>query len=252
MELNYKKLGNGKPLLILHGLFGMLDNWQSIAIELSSYYTVYIIDLRNHGRSPHHSEHNYQVMMNDIFEFANQQHLLQFYLLGHSMGGKVAMKFAQNYPEFVEKLVVVDIAPKFYPFKQDAVIQALQAVDFTVIKNRKEVEVILRQYLLEEDTIQFLLKNIYWNTSEKLSWRFNLSVLASNLQDIGVEIADRVFYKPTLFIKGSLSNYILPSDVEDIKIIFPNSKITEVENAGHWVHAEKPKEFIILLTRFFS
>lgn len=252
MQLNFKKIGEGKPILILHGLFGMLDNWQYIANQLSTVYSVYLIDLRNHGRSGHNDSISYESMANDILDFCNQENLLEIGLIGHSMGGKVAMKFAQNYPEYVEKLVVIDISPKYYPIRHDSVLDALQSVDFKRIKTRKDAENQLKKFLHEEDTIQFLLKSLYWKEAEQLSWRFNLPVIAQNIEKIGDETKDRQFLKPTLFIKGELSNYITHEDEEDIRAFFPNSQIYTILNCGHWVHAEKPKECLQLLTPFFS
>ncbi len=250
MILHYKVLGKGKPLVILHGLFGMLDNWMSIANQLQDHYTVYLVDLRNHGKSPHADEHDYSVMAQDLLAFLDEHRLFSVYLVGHSMGGKVAMRFAQFHPEYIEKLLVVDITPKAYPFVQDVVLDALQKVDFQVSNTRKAVEQTLRKYLQEEDVIQFLLKNLYWKNEGELAWKFNLKAISTHIQNIGQATIDRVFTGPTLFIRGETSNYIKPTDEAEIEAIFPNATILTIPQCGHWVHAEKPAEFIKALTHF--
>lgn len=250
MILNSKKLGQGKPLIIMHGLFGMLDNWMSVANQLQDQYTLYLLDLRNHGKSPHTEDFNYAVMAEDVRAFMDQEGILSAYVLGHSMGGKVAMTLAQKYPDYVEKLVVVDIAPKYYPTVQDVVLDALLAVNFQIQKSRKEVESVLRQYLQEEDVIQFLMKNMYWKEEGVLAWKFNLPAISKHISNIGQATDAHRFEKPTLFVRGALSNYIKPEDEQDIHTLFTHVQIQTIPDCGHWVHAEKPNEFIQILTRF--
>lgn len=271
MILNYRKLGQGKPLFILHGLFGLSDNWATAGKILSESFEVYLIDLRNHGSSPHSEEWTYEAMANDIKELMEDvrgkmengtapssiSHLPSYILMGHSLGGKVAMQFAAMYPEMLDKLIVADMAPKDYPGKQFDFIKKLLTIDLGSMKTRKEAEAALRTIVKDEATIQLLLKNIQWTSSpalllqekgaqqpEILAWRFNLKVLAENQDKIGktFSIKEKI-ETPTLFIRGERSNYILDSDIPGIKKIFPNSEIKTIAGAGHWVHADKPGEF---------
>lgn len=252
MNLHFKQIGQGPPLIILHGLFGMLDNWMSIAQALQENFSVYLIDLRNHGKSPHSDEFNYSLMAQDVCDFMDSQGILSAFLMGHSMGGKVAMTVAQYNADYVDKLVVVDIAPKKYYMTQDLVLEALKAVDFNMQNTRKQVEEVLRKYLKEEDVLQFLLKNLYWKENDQLSWRFNLSTLSEKLSEVGHSTEERVFNKPTLFVKGAHSNYILPEDELDIKVLFPLAEIISIANSGHWVHAENPLVFTQELRAFLN
>ena len=250
MKLHYKKTGNGNPVIILHGLFGMLDNWTMIAKELAENFTVYLVDQRNHGRSPHDEQFNYEVMAEDLMEFMENENLDSAHIIGHSLGGKTAMKFAQNNPNYIEKLIVVDIAPKVYPVHHDEIIAALKSVNLTHLKRRTEADETLKQSIKEESIRQFLLKSLYWKSKGELAWRFNLKTIANNIENVGQENHDRQFNGETLFIKGGSSSYILKEDIEDIKLIFPNAKVREVPNADHWVHAEQPKVFLQIVTDF--
>ncbi len=252
MKLFYRKFGQGKPFIILHGLFGQSDNWNTLARQFADAgFEVYTVDLRNHGLSPHSTIWNYQVVSDDIFELVNELKLQDIVILGHSMGGKVAMQFAIRHPELLNKLIVVDIAPKYYPPHHKEVLQALNAVDFGVVKTRKEVEHILSQYISDSGTRQFLLKNIYWKENGELGWRFNLKVITENIENVGQQTPNNVTCNtPTLFIRGALSSYILDADTELIQAIFPFSQLETISGAGHWVHAERPKEFFNSVLRF--
>ncbi|RMG83613.1 MAG: alpha/beta fold hydrolase [Bacteroidetes bacterium] len=252
MKLNYKKLGSGEPLIILHGLMGMLDNWLTPAKKLAEHFEVFLVDQRNHGHSPHSEEFNYQVMMEDLLEFFDDVNLLEAHILGHSMGGKTAMKFAQNYPEYVTKLIVADIAPKKYPVHHQLILQGLRAIDLNKVSSRKEADEILSQYVPEFAVRQFLLKNLYWKEKNKLAWRFNLDAIEKNIELIGEEINDRIFEKPALFLKGEKSDYITEEDYEMIKMLFPQSSIQVIPNAGHWLHAEQPELFIKAVIDFLN
>ncbi len=251
MKLNYKKVGEGSPLIILHGLFGSLDNWMSIAKELSPNFEVFLVDERNHGQSPHSNEFNYVVMANDLYEFVQEHNIINPIVLGHSMGGKTAMQFAMNYPNSLSKLIVADIAPKGYPVHHRQIIDGLLSLNFEMIKTRQEADAELSKHIGDLSVRQFLLKNLYWIEQGKLAWRFNLSVINNNIDMVGVGLKNiQLFSKPTLFVRGEKSNYVLDSDFENIKNIFPNSEIETISNSGHWVHAENPTEFLEIVKSF--
>ena len=249
--LHSKVFGEGKPLIILHGLFGMLDNWQGLAKKFGQFFETHIVDQRNHGKSFHAAEHNYELMCSDLLQYIDAQGLDKVYLLGHSMGGKTAMLFATKYPERVEKLVVVDIAPKYYAPHHQEILAGLHAVENAKVASRKEADEILSEHFSQVGIRQFLLKNLYWKTDEELSFKFNLEVLSKEIPNIGEAlIDDGVFTEPTLFIDGGTSNYINSEDHELIEKHFPDSEIVEIGNAGHWVHAENPKDFFEEVSRF--
>jgi esterase len=252
MKLFYRKSGNGKPLIILHGLFGISDNWAALAKLWSAYFTVYAVDLRNHGQSPHGNEWNYKVMSEDIIELLSDEKLTDVTIIGHSMGGKVAMRLAIDYPLAISKLIVVDIAPRQSLPTNSEVIDALQQVDLNKLTSRKDAEEILRPLLREEGTIQFLLKNLFWSAGpltgkdqpdgeKRLEWRFNLDVISKNIHEVyAATLPDGVCETNTLFIRGSKSQYIMPEDEASIALQFPNSEIVTIPDAGHWVHADQP------------
>ena len=249
--LHSKILGEGKPLIILHGLFGMLDNWQALAKEFACFFETHIVDLRNHGRSFHANQHNYEVMTEDLLSYLNAYNLDEVYLIGHSMGGKTAMTFACMYPERVEKLVVVDISPKYYPPHHQEILSGLKAVDRSNLTSRKDADQILSQYFSESAMRQFLLKNLYWRSSTELTFKFNLKVLSDQIENVGQALhTDALFDRPTLFIVGQSSNYIKETDVELIESHFPDFEIAEIPNSGHWVHAENPDQFFDKVSRF--
>lgn len=257
MKLFYRTYGEGKPIIILHGLFGQCDNWQTHAKALAEKgFKVFTVDQRNHGLSPHSDEFNYKVMSEDINELVDDLGLNKVILLGHSMGGKTAMQFASDHPGKVDKLIVADIGPKLLPPHQQDVISALRAIDFDKIKARRGAEEILSQYISDYGTKQFLLKNIYWKTDTQLNWRFNFIVLEKNIDGIGAEIEfTRVYTKhdfKTLFIRGENSTYILDSDIPDIRNNFPDAEFATIEGAGHWLHVDKPKEFLEEVLRFIG
>lgn len=252
MKLHHKILGEGQPLIIIHGLFGMLDNWQTLGKRWAEKYQVILVDLRNHGHSPHEPELNYQVMMDDLEELTDDLFLDEINLLGHSMGGKLAMKFAQTYPELMNKLIVADIGPKKYPIHHHLILEGLKSVQLEKMKSRQEVKEQLSQYINQEHIIQFFLKNLYWKEKGVLAWRFNLNSIANNIQNVGDDLLADKFEKPTLFIRGGDSNYILDEDIPAIKKSFPNSEIATIPNAGHWLHAENPKMFFDLVDDFLS
>ncbi len=252
MKLHNRILGEGQELVILHGLFGMSDNWQTLAKQYAQKYKVYLVDMRNNGHSPHSLEMNYDVMCEDIRELFEEQKINNGILLGHSMGGKAAMFFAQKYPQLLDRLIVADMGIKKYPPHHQLIFEALFAVDLEKIKSRKEVEEILKQQIADFSVQQFLLKNLYWSDKEQLAWRFNLHVLFDKIDDILEAVPNSTCNTNTLFIRGGKSNYILESDSDSIKAMFPHSRIETIPNAGHWVHAEAPKEFFEITMEFMG
>ena len=254
MQLNYIKSGTGPNLIILHGLFGMLDNWKTLGKQLEKYFTVYLVDQRNHGKSPHTPEHSYQLMADDLKEFMLQQNISTTYLLGHSMGGKTAMQFALNYPEMVEKLIVVDMGIKRYESGHDHVFDAIHAVDLTKVHSRNDAEKMLFEFIDAEGTRQFILKNLTRNTNGTYQWKFNPEALTNNFETeiLAPVKTGRVFDKPTLFIRGERSQYILNEDWEEIQLLFPNSNLHTIENAGHWVHADQPEKLLVAVIDFLE
>ncbi|MBC7387802.1 MAG: alpha/beta fold hydrolase [Opitutaceae bacterium] len=252
MKLNFRQAGEGKPLIILHGLFGSGDNWVTVTKPLAEHYHVYVLDQRNHGRSPHSPVHSYLSMADDLLEFISDNKIENPYILGHSMGGKTAMQLALNHSDKLEKLVVVDISPRYYkPHHQD-VISGLSAVDLENIKSREEAETAMLPYLAELGVRQFLLKNLYRSESGGFAWRMNLDAIVGQIENIGMENKGVPFTKPTLFLRGENSNYIQEKDHEIIKNLFPNSNIQTIAGAGHWVQAEKPREFVEAVVTFLN
>lgn len=232
------------PLLIFHGLLGLLDNWGTFGREMGKYYPTHLLDLRNHGKSFRSDSMTHDDMSNDILNYMEAHHLEKVNLLGHSLGGKAVMQFAINHPEKVNQLIVVDIAPKQYPPHHQAIFNALSHVDFNQDKTRQDVETTLAKYIKERPIIQFLVKNLYYREENILDWRFNLKALTENYNNSVSKATDvGIFEGKTLFIKGGKSNYILPEDKILIKNEFPNSEIVEISNAGHWVQVENPKDF---------
>ena len=252
MNLNYKSFGTGFPLIILHGLLGSLDNWQTIAKHFSTHFTVYVIDQRNHGRSLHTAEFSYKLLVDDLLEFMQQHNIARANIIGHSMGGKVAMRLALEHPDKVEKLIVVDVAPVEYEDRHSQVFKALSAVDLPSLESRQQAESIFRQYLgTDESTVQFLMKGLYRDDDNKFQWRFNVQSLYDAYQDISSGItADKPFEGEVLFIKGEKSDYINASNFSEIIDLFPHNQLAEIAGAGHWVHADNPTAFIQEVDKF--
>ena len=254
--LHHLDQGQGRPLVILHGLFGTLDNWHSLARRWATEagLRVVSVDLRNHGRSFHSAEHTYALMAQDVLDLFDHLKLgADTTLLGHSMGGKVAMRLALDHPERLARLIVVDIAPRLSDMEhQDDIVAGLQSVDFTTCTNRQEADAALARYVPNVGTRQFLLKNLYRTEDNAFAWRINLKVLAAQLPAVGEETTGMTpFVKPALFIRGGKSNYITAEDkLRGIPALFPNSQVATVVDAGHWVHAEKPEEIFEMVRTF--
>ena len=265
MELFYRKFGSGKPFIILHGLYGSSDNWVSIAKALPPDFEIWLIDLRNHGQSSHSNEHNYKAISIDLFEFSIQHQLKKFILLGHSMGGKAAMHFADSYPELLSHMIVIDIAPKSYLFSlalqsdtlnHKKIMEGMMALDFAGLKKREEIEIALSAQIKDEKIRHFLMKNIKLNQDMTFGWILNIESLYKNIDQI------LSGFKPTkkpssenysvLFVKGSESDYINDEDIQEIKSIYPNAVIKKIPNAAHWLHIEQPKLLVHSLIDFLS
>ena len=252
MELNFKKLGTGKPLIILHGLFGSADNWFSISKELKDIFTLYLIDQRNHGDSPQSDDWNYQVMVEDLKEIMDNEGLDKAFLMGHSMGGKTAMNFALKYPDKVEKLIVADIAPRYYAVHHQRILEGLNSLDLEAIGSRKEADDQLAEYVPNLGERQFLLKSL-GRGSDGFQWKINLAVITEKINEVGQALPDGKSYSgPTLFLAGSNSSYIQQSDLDDIDRFFPNNTVEFIADAGHWLHAEQPDAVVDEIRRFLK
>ena len=251
MQLNYKEFGQGDPIIILHGLFGMLDNWQTVAKKLAENNTVYIIDQRNHGRSPHTNNHDYPGMAEDLRQFMESNWIYSAHIIGHSMGGKTAMQFALEYSDMVDKLVVVDVSPKAYPGSHHEIFDALLSLELHKVDSRKEADEHLAKTIADSGIRLFLMKNLSCDKSGGYRLKMNLPVLAKSYDEIlsGIE-GDHSYEGSTLFIRGGLSKHMVDGDELLIKELFPNAKIETVKNAGHWVHADAPDELLALVKRF--
>lgn len=246
-------LGKGQPLLILHGYFGMSDNWKSLGVQFAENFEVHLIDQRNHGRSFHTDEFDYELLVEDLYNYIQQSKLEKVILLGHSMGGKVVMQFAVTYPELVHKLIVVDISPKYYKPHHAYILAGLNAVNFQLHTTRKKVEEVLKIDIKDQGVIQFLLKNVYWKSKGKLAFRFNLQSLTENNSEVGEALSSfSHFDGETLFLSGENSDYITTEDTSLISAHFENSQVVTVKNSGHWLHAENPIQFFDEVVRFIA
>jgi esterase len=242
MQLNYKQIGQGSDVVLIHGLFGSLENLNVIAKPLSEHFRVTNVDLRNHGLSPHSDEMDYLAMANDIVQLMATLKIQKAHLIGHSMGGKVAMQVALTHSELVDKLVVLDIAPVSYPARHTKILEALNAVKNADISDRKQADLIMQPYIEELGVRQFLLKSLYKNDEGKFVWRFNLSVLDNKYSTITDNInANNSCLCETLFIKGNDSDYILAEHRDAINALFKNVSAKIIHGAGHWLHAQKPQ-----------
>lgn len=256
MQLFYRTYGEGKPFIILHGLFGISDNWVSFAKKIAKLgYQVYILDQRNHGQSPQSPNFNYLALVDDLFEFIDEHELEDAVILGHSMGGKVAMRFALENPDYLSKLIVVDISLRQYPPRDHhlKVIRAMKKVDFSIVKKRQDVDAILSEDIELPRIRQFIMKNLYRKQKDELAWRMCLDCIANNLDEMfdGIE-PEQPLDKPTLVVRGGASDYVLDSDLQPLKIAFPQVDIKTIANATHWVHAEAPEEFYKYINDFLE
>lgn len=254
MKLNHKVYGSGHPVIIMHGLFGSGDNWRTIARMIEDQYQCIVVDMRNHGRSPHDPVMNFQVMTEDILELMQDLQLEKVSLIGHSMGGKVAMQFALTHPAMVDKLIVVDIAPKYYPPRHDTVIEAIEAIDPGQLKERAEAEEVFARFLGKDgSTIQFLMKNLSRLPEGNFEWKPNMPVIIDAYSNLMENVQSGISFEgPVLFVRGQKSSYILDEDVSYILGLFPNSSLITIPGAGHWVHADAPQLFAKSILAFLN
>lgn len=252
MKLHYRNIGEGEPLIILHGLFGSADNWQTLGKKFAETFSVYFVDQRNHGHSPHTEEFNYELMAADLFELITDLGLSQVNLIGHSMGGKTCIEFAKNHNNLINKMIIVDISHKGYPLHHDVLLDGMNSMNLATIKSRSEADLYLSQTISDVGVRQFLLKNLYWIEPGQLAWRINLPVLTQKISEIVDEIDFDHIDVPTLFIRGGKSNYIIPSDYDLIHAKFTSCEISTIEEAGHWVHAESPVVFYQMVMDFLT
>jgi len=254
MKLYANIIGEGVPFVILHGFLGMSDNWKTLGKKIAELgFQVHLIDQRNHGRSPHSQDFKYQLMAEDLLVYCQEQRFDNIILLGHSMGGKTAMYFSTQYPEILDKLIIADIGPKYYPLHHQDILDGLSALDFELLSTRGEVDKELSAYVNEPGVRMFLLKNLYWKEKGKLGLRMNLDALIKNASEIGKALPkDKQYTSETLFLKGDRSNYILEDDKEFIKQQFPLASFATIANAGHWLHAENPNSFLHEVMGFIS
>lgn len=236
-------MGAGQPLVVLHGLLGSGDNWGSLGRNLSDRFDVVLVDQRDHGRSPHTDRITYPLMADDVHALVAALGLKDIILVGHSMGGKTGMLFAQRYPQLLKHLVVIDMGPREYPPENQAhILKALLTSDLEHKHTRGEVEAHLTRFVKEPGVVQFLMKSLYWIGPERLAWRFNVPLIARDIKDIVASAGPGTVTTPTLFIRGGQSDYITREDVPAIKEQFPKCRIETVPYAGHWVHAQAPEE----------
>jgi esterase len=265
MKLFYRKFGEGPPLIILHGLYGSSDNWVSIAKKIGDSFTVYLPDQRNHGQSPHSDTHDYNSMMDDLFELVSELRIKKFFLAGHSMGGKTAIAFAAKWPEMIYGLLIADISPftnenirKPEYSRHLTILNTILSTDLSKIRSRSEAESLLSAKISSEKVRGFILKNLQRNTGGIFTWKLNALSLFDNLNKImeGIELkaefTDPITGFPVIFLKGGHSNYLAASDIASIRKVFPASEFIVIQGAGHWIHADKPDEVIKYLRKFLD
>ena len=253
MDLHHKVYGSGDIVVILHGLFGMSDNWKTIARRLSDSYSVVIVDLPNHGRSPRLETFDLEDVVETLYQFLTDHWMYEIRLVGHSLGAKVAMRMAQHYPDIIEQLVSVDMGPQAYPPGHQLIFDALNSIDLNSLSSRSAADKILSTYIDEESTRLFLLKNLR-RLDNGFEWKFDLPVLQRDYLQITKPIdPEIIFDKSTLFVRGDQSDYLnYEEDSKLIHSIFPTAKLESIEQAGHWVHADQPDALEKMLRSFFE
>lgn len=252
MKLFFRQSGQGRPLIILHGLFGSSDNWYTLSKTFSQQYSVYVVDQRNHGQSPHTDEMNYAALAEDLHDFIAEHQLTRPMIIGHSMGGKTAMNYAVKYPDEIDKFVIVDIVPKTYPVHHDHILEGLQDIPLGHLASRTEADALLSRHVPEPEVRQFLLKNLGRRPDGGFEWKINLEAIDHHIEEMGVGmIYSGKQAGPCLFIRGEKSNYYGPGDEDRIRAVFPNAEFVTM-NTGHWVQAEKPEEFAQIVMAYLA
>jgi esterase len=252
MSLYYRELGHGDPMVIMHGVFGTSDNWLTTSKGLSENNKIYLLDLRNHGQSFHSDVFDYKVMSEDLNQFLTEKNINNPVVLGHSMGGKVAMQYARDFNNY-RKLIIVDISPRYYGRHHDDILKGLNSLDLKNLHTRQEADQALAAYVPELGVRQFLLKNLYRTEKNEFAWRLNLPVITEKIDAIGEALNEETrILKPALFIRGGASKYIQEKDEALIRKIFVDVRIETIAGAGHWVQAEKPKEFVDVVRKFIQ
>lgn len=253
MKLFFRHYGQGQPMIILHGVFGVSDNWVTFAREMAKDYEIFIPDQRNHGQSPHDPTLNYFALCSDLQEFIEEHNIKNPIILGHSMGGKVAMRFALENPDLMKALIVADISMRTYDRRHVHLnmIDAMMAVDFNKSETREEIAEQLKPYIKEERVLLFAMKNLYRRQRGQFAWRLNLDAISLSMDEIfeGIK-SDKLFEKPAMFIRGEKSDYVKYEDFDQIYRNFPKAEIKTIENGGHWLHADEPEEFRKKVTDF--
>jgi len=245
MSLNYKEYGKGTPIIILHGLLGMLDNWHSFAKKLSEEYWIISIDQRNHGKSFHDSNFDYDLLSQDLYYFLEEQHIPRCHILGHSLGGKTALNFIRDYPDMVDKTIIVDISPKAYKGSHHQIFEAMRSLDLSKLNSRKEAQDYMQDKLDNNSVVLFLMKNLARNPEGTYRWKANIDALFDNYSNIVQSIdLEEASDKDVLFIRGEKSSYVSDKDIEDIKENYPYASFKTINNAGHWVHVDNSEDLL--------
>jgi len=261
MLLNHKKIGSGHALIIIHGLYGSSDNWLSIAKSLSENFEVFIIDQRNHGNSPHGNSHSYEDMKEDLNDFMLQQNISKAIIIGHSMGGKTAMAFAQDYKNKITSMIIVDIAPKDYNLSETLstkelshrfIIDSIKNLNLLEFKSRTEIDLALSSKISDFKIRQFILKNLKRNSNKEFCWKLNIETISKYLPSImgNIDFKRPINNFPILFIKGENSNYICEDDMLAIRSFFPYAELSTISNSGHWIHAEQSSALVKTINYF--
>lgn len=255
MKLFFRQYGEEQPVIILHGIFGISDNWVSIGRRLSEQFEVYIPDQRNHGQSPHSNTFNYYSLVDDLYEFIEDHQIINPILIGHSMGGKVAMNFALENPGKVDKMIIVDMSMREYPARQEhmEIIHAMREVDFDQVSSREEVDEIISRSVQSQRVRLFIMKNLYRIGQSRLAWRLNIESIYNNIENVFVAVdSPYTFEKPVLFVNGGSSDYVKKEDHQPILQKFPKAVFKTIEGASHWVHADKPDELCKAFSEFLD
>lgn len=253
IKLHARNYADGQPLLILHGLFGSHKNWHQQARSLSASYAVHSLDLRNHGSSPHNAVMDYPAMAADVVAWMQANSIKKTHLLGHSMGGKVAMQIALNQAEYISRLIIVDIAPKAYSAHHEDILKAMAALDFNLLTTRQAVDVALQNDIPDDLIRQFIMTNLVRDQQQKLQWQLNLSAISSEYKNLSAPPScKQAFENKTLFIKGGRSDYLQTGDETNIRQLFPNSEIKTLADCDHWPHAEAPEAFQKMVLTFLQ